>query len=291
MEKTSSQPLFSERRIAAVHDRAIRIGQSGADFLIHVAAQQLEERLSAITRDLNVAADVFSPFDGMSKVLEAAPQVQQVVRLVQGPAIQDPDNESGRIEAPFDLLPFKPASLNLITSLFSLHRSNQLPGTLKRIRESLIPDGVFLAVMPGDRTLKELRQSLIEAESKLTGAVNLRVDPFAEVRQYGALLQAAGFALPVVDTELITVRYSALADLIKDLRAMGATSAFSNRSAPCHRDLFRQTEELLIRNHSDDDGKFRITVEMVFLSGWAPHASQQKPLKPGSAENLLKDHL
>ena len=137
----------------------------------------------------------------------------------------------------------------------------------------------------------ELRDSMLTAESMLNGNATLRIDPFGEVRQIGSLLQRAGFALPVVDTELLTARYSSLRKLIKDLRAMGATSSLNSNVGFGPRGLFEKTEEVYRERYQDDDGKIRATFEIIFLSGWSPDASQQKPLKPGSAKNKLSDFL
>ncbi len=291
MENTRATKLFSAKRIAAHQERAIRCAKPDADFLVGIAAEMLGERLGAITREFEVAVDIFSPFGGMAKELANAKQVNRSIRLVQDTVQDLGGGNSGNIIAEFGTIPFEPGSLNLVTSLFALHHCVDLPGRFAEIRNTLAPDGAFLAVLPGDKTLRELRQSLIEAESELTGTASLRIDPIGEVRQYGALLQNAGFALPVVDTEQFTLRYRSLPDLVDDLRAMGATSALTRYARSTPRNLFRRTEELLLQNHADEDGKFRITAEMVFLSGWAPHASQQQPLKPGSADNLLEDFL
>jgi hypothetical protein len=132
---------------------------------------------------------------------------------------------------------------------------------------------------------------MLTAESMINGNASLRVDPFGEVRQVGSLLQRAGFALPVVDTEILTVRYSSLKKLITDLRAMGATSSLNSNRSFSPRNLFEKTEEIYRKRYQDNDGKIRATFEIIFLSGWSPDASQQKPLKPGSAKNKLSDFL
>ncbi len=294
MVQKGSKLLFSNQRISASYQRAARIAKSDADFLVSAAAKILGERLNAITREFEVVADLYSPFSGMEVELQELATAKSIVFLRQDAWNETPSLENSQknvVVGQFPDIPFQPSSINLATSLFALHRSNNLPNTLMEIREALRPDGLFMAVLPGSQTLTELRQSLIQAESELSASVSLRIDPFGEIRQYGALLQAAGYALPVVDTETFTVRYSSLASLVNDIRAMGAGSALNDVPAYPHRNLFKRTEEILLRDHADQDGKFRITVELVFLSGWKPHESQQKPMKPGAALNKLKDFL
>ena len=247
----------------------------------------MADRLDATNRDFNIAIDMFSPFDSMLKLLQSSEKTKTVSQYADINLNQDfPFIEGSREE-----ITIKAKSANLITSIFGLHWSNDLPGTLAQIKNSLVEDGLFLAALPGDRTLMELRDSMLTAESMINGNATLRVDPFGEVRQIGSLLQRAGFALPVVDTELITVRYSSLKKLITDLRAMGATSSLNSNTHFGPRELFSKTEKIYKERYQDSDGKIRATFEIVFLSGWSPHASQQKPLKPGSAKNKLSDFL
>jgi len=149
-----------------------------------------------------------------------------------------------------------------------------------------------LIIVAPPRTLGELRQSLLEAESRLSGGAHSRVHPFADVRDYGALLQRAGFALPVADREDIVVRYDDIFALMRDLRAMGMTNATTARSRkPAPRALFALANEIYAERFSDADGRIRATFAIVHLSGWTPHESQQKPLKPGSAKMRLADAL
>jgi hypothetical protein len=230
---------------------------------------------------------MFSPFDNMLNILQSSPKTKSVFRF----SSKDMNDSIPTITGTRELISLKPKSVNLITSIFGLHWSNDLPGTLTQIQSSLVEDGLFLAALPGDRTLMELRDSMLTAESMINGNATLRIDPFGEVRQIGSLLQRAGFALPVVDTELLTVRYSSLRKLITDLRAMGATSCLNSNTHFGPRDLFDKTERIYRERYQDADGKLRATVEIIFLSGWSPHASQQKPLKRGSAQNKLSDFL
>jgi SAM-dependent methyltransferase len=189
-------------------------------------------------------------------------------------------------------VPLAPESVNLVLSPLSLHVVNDTPGTFVRIRRALKPDGLFMAAIPGAGTLAELRDVLLAAEAELTGGASPRVIPFADVRDIGSLLQRAGFTLPVVDAESYTVRYDSLFPLMRDLRAMGMTNPLTGRSRkPLNRAFFLRAAEIYAERYSDPDGRIRATFTIIYASGWAPHASQQQPLKPGSAKVRLADAL
>ncbi|MEJ1969826.1 MAG: methyltransferase domain-containing protein [Rhizomicrobium sp.] len=185
-----------------------------------------------------------------------------------------------------------PDSLDLLTSVLTLHAVNDLPGVLLQARRLLKPDGLFLAALFGGETLTELRQSLAAAEIETLGGISPRVAPFADVRDLGGLLQRAGFALPVADVERTVVRYSDLFSLVRDLRAMGETNALTERSRkPVTRATLAATMAQYAQRFADSDGRLRATFDIVYLTGWAPHESQQQPLKPGSARSRLADAL
>ncbi len=189
-------------------------------------------------------------------------------------------------------LPFRPESLDLVVSALGLHFANDLPGTLVQTRRALKPDGLFLATLLGGDTLVELREAFATAEAERTGGASPRVAPFAELRPLGGLLQRAGFALPVIDQDRLTVRYATMFDLMRDLRAMGATNALVERSRrPLGRAVMLRAAEVYAERFADPDGRLRATFDLVWLSGWAPDESQQKPLRPGSARTRLADAL
>jgi SAM-dependent methyltransferase len=191
-----------------------------------------------------------------------------------------------------EALPIADQSLDLVVSLLSLQWTNDLPGTLIQIRRALKPDGLFLGALVGGESLTELRQSFYEAEAEVEGGVSPRVLPFVEVRTLGALLQNAGFALPVVDLDRVTVTYSSPFALLKDLRAMGATNIIRLRSRkPLRRKTLFRAMEIYAERFAASDGCVSATFEIVHASGWAPHVSQQKPLAPGSAKARLADAL
>ncbi len=180
-------------------------------------------------------------------------------------------------------MPLATGRFDLVVSALALQGANDLPGALVQIRRVLRPDGLFLGAIVGGRTLTELRAVLTEAEAEVTGGVSPRVAPFADVRDMGGLLQRAGFALPVADSEVLTVRYDSLFALMADLRAMGATSTLVARERrPSRRDMFMRAARLYAERFADPDGRIRATFEIVSLAGWAPHESQQKPARRGS---------
>jgi hypothetical protein len=177
-------------------------------------------------------------------------------------------------------------------SLLALQSVNDLPGSLLQIRRVLKPDGLFLGCLLGGSTLTELRQAFTQAEAEIEGGASPRVAPFADVRELGSLLQRAGFALPVADSELVRVRYADPFALMRDLRAMGFSNALRDRRrTPLRRTTLLRAARLYGDRFADPDGRIPATFELVWLSGWAPHESQQKPLQPGSARIRLADAL
>ncbi|WJI82881.1 MULTISPECIES: methyltransferase domain-containing protein [unclassified Mesorhizobium] len=269
--------------------RALAHPVAGADFLMRRAAEDLADRLGAVERKFGKAAVLFCQTPDATDVVAASGKAAEIVRVEADPAFLD--GRPGLI-APLETVPFQPESLDLVVSLLSLQAMNDIPGMLVQIRRALRPDGLFLGAFAGAGTLSELRESLLAAETELCGGASPRVIPFTDVRDAGALLQRAGLALPVADVETVTVRYDTLFDLIADLRAMGETSALTDRSRrPGARKLFTRAAEIYAERFSDADGRIRASFSIVWMSGWAPDASQQKPLKPGSAKVSLKTIL
>jgi SAM-dependent methyltransferase len=262
--------LFDPVKSALVDARARRIGAQ--TFLLTRMAEDLVERLDPVLRTFETPFDFATPDATFGKAVIAA-------------------RASGNLTSGSEFPP--EASCDLITSGFALHRVNDLPGYLTRLRRALKPDGLLIATFPGGDTLHELRASLLAAESELRGSAGLRVFPMVDVRAAGQLLQRAGLALPVADSEKLTVRYDSMFALIKDLRAMGATATPLHRAGQpgLSRALVARAAEIYAQRFSDADGRIRATVEMIWISGWAPHESQQKPLKPGSAKASLADAL
>ena len=187
--------------------------------------------------------------------------------------------------------PFAEGAFDLIASPLLLHTCNDLPGAMIQIRRALKPDGFFLAAAFGGDTLQELRLSLLEAESELTGGASARVSAFGGVQDFAHLLQRAGFALPAADRDLVTVRYKEPLRLFDDLRAMGETSALRDRSKPLTRALLFRALEIYAQRFAEPDGRIRASFDILHFSGWSPAPSQQQPLKPGSAAMRLADAL
>jgi SAM-dependent methyltransferase len=263
----------------------------GADFLLARAAEELADRLSLVKRRFAVAADFGSPGPHGAAALAAGGQVDCVVRLA--PTIASlGDGDFMRAVGDLERLPAAEGRLDLAVSLLALQTVNDLPGALIQMRRALAPDGLLMAAMLGGDTLTELRQSLTIAESDVLGGASPRVAPFVDVRALGSLAQRSGLALPVVDLDRTTVRYGDLIALMNDLRAFGAANSLNARSrTPLRREVLARAAAVYAERFSDRDGRLRATFDILWLSGWAPHESQPKPLKPGSATTRLADAL
>jgi SAM-dependent methyltransferase len=274
---SSGPTIFDRKLLRARQQRARALGAE--TFLIDRVADELGERLSVVLRRFERAVDLGTPTDAVRRVLAASGKVATIVAA-----------DSVTIDE--EALPFADGSLDLVVSALSLQFVNDLPGTLIQIRRALKADGLLLAALIGGDSLIELREAFAEAESQIEGGVSPRVAPFADVRELGALLQRAGLALPVVDSDRLTVRYATVFALIRDLRRMGVTNMLSERRrTPLRRATLQRMTEIYAQRFADSDGRLRASFEIVWLSGWAPHDSQQKPLKPGSAAQRLADAL
>lgn len=289
--------VFDTDLVTLRKKRALRSGSTDADFLMRRAADDLALRLSAVGRRFGRAAVLFSQTAAATEAVLQSGKADEVVRVEQDAAFLA-DGQGGaqggmqEIVAAAETVPFEPASLDLAVSLFSLHQVNDVPGMLAQVRRALKPDGLFLAALAGAGTLAELRDSLLAAEMETSGGASPRVAPFLDIRDAGSLLQRAGFALPVSDVEPVRVRYAGMFELMRDLRAMGETSALLARSRrPATRRLFARAAEIYAARHADPDGRIRASFQIVWFSGWAPHPSQQKPLKRGSAAVSLASVL
>ena len=260
--------------------------QGAATFLLERVAGDLAERLGAVLRDFPVAVDLETPADDLRRALSPN---RRIGTMIAAHPLQEQLPRGGMaVVADAELLPFRDASLDLVVSALALHFANDLPGALAQIRRALRPDGLFLAALLGGETLSELRQAFTIAEAELTAGASPRVAPFADVRALGMLLQRAGFALPVADVDRITVRYATPFALLDDVRRMGGANVLVDRSrSPLRRAVLLRMAEVYAQRFADADGRVRATFEIVWLSGWAPHESQQKPLRPGSAATRL----
>jgi SAM-dependent methyltransferase len=275
----ATAPLLFDH--ALLHQRLQQRGgwQNGADFLWARAAEDLTERMVPILRPFGQMLDLGTPTAHFGTALH----------------LLRPDAEIRRMPlhaVASEALDLPAEAYDLVSSGLVLQHANDLPGIMVQLRRTLKPDGLFVGCLLGGATLTELRQVLTEAESEISGGVSPRVFPFADVRDMGGLLQRAGFALPVADSEKVTVRYADMFGLLADVRAMGGANIQHQRSRRfTSRSLFVRAAALYAERFADADGRIRATFEIIWLSGWAPHESQQKPLKPGSAKQRLADAL
>jgi SAM-dependent methyltransferase len=269
--QTAAPTLFDCAMLRARRDRARR-GEP-VTFLLDRVREDMEDRLQAVTRSFSDVADIWTPGELLRKPL--ADRFRSIVRV-------DPDET--------EALRLPPESLDLVVSALAFQFVNDLPGVLTQIRRALRPDGLLLAAMIGGDTLTELRQSFAAAEAECEGGVSPRVLPFADLRDVGALLQRAGLALPVTDVDRVVVRYDSAFSLMADLRRMGATNILiERRRTPTRRTTMLRMAQIYGERFSDADGRIRATFDVIWLSGWAPHESQQKPLRPGSAKASLEE--
>jgi SAM-dependent methyltransferase len=263
--------LFDRALLRARHNRALR-GEP-ATFLLDRVTEDMEERLHAVLRDFADVADIWTP----GEVLRTPPRdrFKSVIHI-------DLSEQ--------ETLPLQPESLDLVVSALAFQFVNDLPGVLTQIRRALRPDGLLLAAMIGGDTLTELRQSFAAAEAECEGGVSPRVAPFADLRDIGSLLQRAGLALPVTDVDRIVVRYDSAFALMADLRRMGATNVLvERRRTPTRRATMLRMAQIYGERFADADGRIRATFDVIWLSGWAPHESQQQPARPGSAKASLAE--
>jgi SAM-dependent methyltransferase len=277
--------LLRKRRARFAHEVYDR------EFLIARVAGEIAERVEIMLREFPRALDLGAYHGLLGRTVGALPSVGE---MVYAESVFDYAAMCPRpaLVCDEDLLPFKDASFNLIVSGLALHRVNDLPGSLIQIRRALVPDGLFMAAALGAGALTELRQALLEAEGETHGGASPRVSPFADVRAYGALLQRAGFALPVADAEDLTVVYPSPRALMHEVRALGGGNVLTARSrAPLSRRTLARAEHIYNARHATPDGKVSATFQFVFMSGWAPDPNQQKPLRPGSAQHRLADAL
>jgi SAM-dependent methyltransferase len=281
----TSPQIFDRALLRARQRRAAAL--SPVTFLLDRVAEDFADRLTAVMRHFDLVADIGTPSDAVRLALS---RLGSVGTIIGSSGLTGTNQKS--VAADEEALPFRDASLDLIVSGLALQFVNDLPGVLVQIRRALKPDGLFLAALLGGETLTELRQSFAAAESEIEDGVSPRVAPFADLRELGALLQRAGFRLPVTDVDRVTVRYATAFDLMHDLRRMGATNMLAaRRRVPLRRATLLRMAEIYAERFADGDGRLRATFEIVWLSGWAPHPDQPKPLRPGSAKTRLADAL
>jgi SAM-dependent methyltransferase len=283
--QTIPSPIIFDRTLIRSHRRrAAALGD--ATFLLDRVAEDMAERLAAVLRRFDIAVDLGTPGEAVRQALLRLGSIGTII------AVDNFPRRRPAVIADEEALPLGDGALDLVVSALALHHVNDLPGTLVQILRALKPDGLFVAALLGGETLTELRQSFAAAESEIEGGISPRVAPFADLRDLGALLQRAGFALPVTDVDRVGVRYDSAFELMRDLRRMGATNALlARRRQPLRRTTVVRMAELYAQRFADADGRVRATFDIVWLLGWAPHPGQQQPLRPGAAKSRLADAL
>lgn len=284
-------PHIFDRRLLALRRARVAASAAAHDFLLQRVAEDFAERLAIVQRNFPAVLNL-GAYHGL--VSEAIAGLSNIGSIIDADLVAHPVPPQGRarIVADEEALPFAEASLDLIVSGLSLQFVNDLPGAFVQMRRALKPDGLLLAALPGGDTLKELRESWLIAEDEIAGGASPRVAPFADVRALGGLLQRAGFALPVADSDTVTVTYATPLDVMRELKTMGASNMLAaRRPVPVTRRLLLRAAEVYAERFSLPNGRVPATFEIITLTAWAPDESQPKPLKPGSATVRLADAL
>ncbi|MDF2367074.1 methyltransferase domain-containing protein [Sneathiella sp.] len=296
MKRTTSllppeQILFDRALVAEHRRRAAGLDWPRHRFLFNEVAERMAERLLDINQSFSLALDLGGRDGTFGDKLIAMKKADRVLRTDLTAVVLN-NAISAAVVADEEFLPFKENSFDLVGSVLGLHWTNDLPGALSQITRCLKPNGLFLGALFGIESLQELKTCLIEAESEITGGVSPRVSPFTEIRDAGSLLQRAGLALPVTDTDLITLKYEHPFALMHELRGMGETNALLSRQKHfTPRRIMLRAAELYIENYADEEGRIPATFQIIYMSGWAPHESQQKPSKRGSGKVDLRNYL
>jgi SAM-dependent methyltransferase len=290
----NAPPILFDR---ALHrrrlDRAAK-GFGGAGFLKARAAEDAVMRIETIMRTFPLAVDLGARDGAFARALAESAAREKVGHLFEADlsGAMLAGRPGPRLQLDEERLPFAEASLDLVVSTLALHWTNDLPGALVQIRRALKPDGLFIGAIFGGATLTELRQSLTQAEAEVRGGAGPRVSPFADVLDGASLLQRAGFALPVADIDRVQVSYGHPLELIRDLRAMGESNVLNEAARrPLSRPVLARACEIYAERFARADGRVHASFEIVTMTGWTPHESQQKPLRPGSAKMRLADAL
>jgi len=286
--------VFDRALLRRRRDRAALAGDGGADFLFREVADRLADRLLDIRETFPIALELGCRRGVLAEFVQGKGGIERLVGMDLSEAMAR--QAHGRGESIFvadeERLPLADGSVDLVLSNLALHWVNDLPGSLIQARQALRPNGLLLAAMFGGETLVELRDVLLRAEAEVTGGAAPRISPFADLRDMGGLLQRAGFALPVVDSDRITVTYADAFALFADLKAMGETSVLLERSrTPLRRAVLLRAAELYSEMFAGADGRIPASFQILYVHGWAPHESQPRALKPGSAAHRLADAL
>ncbi len=283
---TTPAPLFDYNALRHARTRAGR-HRNTYGFLHDRVAREMAERLTMIRKDFPRA--LYSGVPLPEPLEQAIKQAGGIDTLINMDIVK---HRSSTLTAREDSLPLGGDTLDAFISTLNLHSLNDLPGALAQINHALRPDGLFMAALFGGETLHELRACLMKAEMNVRGGVSPRIAPFVDKQQMGSLLQRAGFALPVIDSDILSVTYKDAFSLMRDLRFMGENNIITQRDKSfAGRPLFSETNSLYKNKFAEKDGRILATFEIIYLIGWAPHDSQQKPLCPGSAQVSLAEIL
>jgi len=282
-------PVIFNQQLLRHRLRRAAIGDISKDFLRQRTAEDITSRLSLIKREFKLCVLFGDKSDCMVSTLENLPNLHKLISVSTIDPI-GPSTAERHIVGSEEHLPLANESINLAISPLTLQFANDLPGALIQLKRSLKPDGLFIGAFLGGDTLVELRDALLSAEIDIRGGAAPRVHARVDIRDLGTLLQRAGFALPVVDSDRITVTYRSTLHLMHDLRALGLTSVLAQgEGRGLNRRILKRLEEIYQDRYPAPDNRIRATFEIIYLTGWAPHESQQKPLKPGSAKTRLAD--
>ncbi|MEX2629840.1 MAG: methyltransferase domain-containing protein [Tistlia sp.] len=290
---SDSQRPF-DRAVVRRHRERAAAAWPAHDFLVREVAGRLAERLDDIRRSFPLALDLGCHGGELMQAMAGRGGIERTVAcdLSEAMARRAAATGAAALVADEEALPFDAGSFDLVASALSLHWVNDLPGALLQIRRALKPDGLFLAALLGGETLGGLRAALVEADGEISGGAGPRVSPFADLRDVGGLLQRAGFALPVVDSDTLEVTYESALALMRDLRGMGESSALAaGRKGFTRRETLLRAAELYAEHFAGPDGRVSASFQVLYLTAWAPHASQQRPLRPGSAAQRLAEAL
>ncbi len=283
--------VFDRRAVRRHRDRAAA-GFHGHDFLFREVAERLADRLDDVRRRFPRALDLGGHGGVLRRALGGRGGIETLVETDLSPAMAARAATPLALGADEEALPFADGAFDLVLSCLSLHWVNDLPGTLVQLRRTLKPDGLLLCALAGGDTLHELRRAFLEAESDIEGGAGPHVAPFADLRDMGGLLQRSGFALPVVDSDTITVTYADAMALMHDLRGMGeANSVRARRPGLARRATMFATAERYSELYADKEGRIPATFQILTLTAWAPDGAQPKPLRPGGADARLADAL
>jgi NADH dehydrogenase [ubiquinone] 1 alpha subcomplex assembly factor 5 len=288
--QSRTQPTVFDRTALRVRRTRAAPRLAEVDFLVRAAADRLQERLDDVRRTFPLALQLGCHTGQLASLLRGSARIGHLIQADLSQAMVS-RADGLRLVGDEEALPFGRGCLDLVLSCFTLHWVNDLPGALAQIRYALKPDGLFLAAMPGGTTLTELREALMRAELEVGGGAAPRVSPFVDVRDAGMLLQRAGFALPVVDVDTITVTYDHPLGLMRELRAMGEANALTERGAPLRRASLGRACEIYRELFGTPDGRVPATFQILMLSGWAPDPSQPQAVRRGSGQADLAEAL